>query len=239
MTHMTPGRWRCRIALAAVLIAAVSFPLSAQEAPALAEAVAAGTLPPLTERLPADPLVVTPQDSIGTYGSTWRPALRGTGDSTWIRRTIGYDSLVRWDPTFATIEPNLAACFEVSPDARTYTFTLRDGLKWSDGAPFTAADIQFWYDQVLANEEIDEGMPSWFETSEGDCEITTEGTLTVTFQCPAPNGLLLENLAGTRGEQVISWPRHYLAPFHPDRGDAATIEAAVAAKGPRPGSNSS
>jgi peptide/nickel transport system substrate-binding protein len=231
MTHMTPGRWRCRIALAAAQIAAVSFPLAAQEAPALAEAVAAGSLPPLADRLPADPLVVTPQDSIGTYGGTWRSAVRGTGDSTWIRRTIGYDSLVRWDPTFTTIVPNLAASFEVSADATTYTFTLRDGVKWSDGAPFTAADIQFWYDQVLSNEEIDEGMPSWFETSDGDCAITTEGALTVTFQCPAPNGLLLENLAGTRGEQVISWPRHYLAPFHPDTGDAAAIEAAVSAEG--------
>jgi peptide/nickel transport system substrate-binding protein len=223
------------MALAAVQIAAVAVPLSAQEtpdqAPALAEAVAAGTLPPLAERLPADPMVVTPHDSIGTYGGTWRSAVRGTGDSTWIRRTIGYDSLVRWDPTFSTIEPNLAASFEVSPDARTYTFTLREGVKWSDGAPFTAADIQFWYDQVLSNEEIDEGMPSWFETSDGDCAITTEGALTVIFQCPAPNGLLLENLAGTRGEQVISWPRHYLAPFHPDTGDAAAIAAAVEAEG--------
>jgi ABC-type transport system substrate-binding protein len=231
MTMMTPGRWRRRLALAAVQIATVSLPLAAEEAPDLAAAVAAGTLPPLAERLPADPLVVTPHESVGTYGGTWRSAVRGTGDSTWIRRTIGYDSLVRWDPTFKTIEPNLAAPFEVSPDAKTYTFTLRDGVKWSDGAPFTAADIQFWYDQVLANEEVDEGMPSWFETSEGECAISSEGTLTVIFQCPAPNGLLLENLAGTRGEQVISWPKHYLAPFPVDTGDAAAIEAAIAAEG--------
>jgi peptide/nickel transport system substrate-binding protein len=231
MTYMTPGRWRCRIALAAAGLTALTAPISAQEAPDLAAAVAAGTLPPLAERLPADPLVVTPQASVGTYGGTWRSAVRGTGDSTWIRRTIGYDSLVRWDPTFSTIIPNLAASFDVSPDATTYTFTLRDGVRWSDGAPFTAADIQFWYDQVLLNEEIDEGVPSWFETSQGDCAIATEGALTVIFRCPAPNGLLLENLAGTRGEQVISWPKHYLAPFHPDTGDAAAIEAAVAAEG--------
>jgi peptide/nickel transport system substrate-binding protein len=231
MIHTTLSGLRCRATLAAASLLAVSLPLCAREAPDLAAAVAAGSLPALADRLPVDPLVIAPQESIGTYGGTWRSALRGTGDSTWIRRTIGYDSLVRWDPTFTTIVPNLAASYEVSTDAKTYTFRLREGLRWSDGAPFTAADIQFWHDQVLSNEKIDEGMPSWFGTAEGDCSIATEGEFTVTFNCPAPNGLLLENLAGTRGEQVISWPRHYLAPFHPDTGDAASIEAAVAAAG--------
>ncbi len=217
----------CLLALVAIAPQAAL----ADEAPDLAAAVAAGTLPPLAERLPKVPLVVTPHESIGNYGGAWRSAVRGTGDSTWIRRTIGYDSLVRWDPTFTTIVPNLAESFEVAPDATRYTFQLREGLRWSDGAPFTAADIAFWFTSVLQNEEIDEGLPSWFETSEGDCSVLTEGALTVIFDCPAPNGLLLENLAGTRGEQVISWPKHYLAPFHPDHAAEADLAAAVTAAG--------
>ena len=50
---------------------------AAPEAPALAEMVAAGDLPPLDERLPVTPLVVEPVDSIGQYGGTWRAGLRG------------------------------------------------------------------------------------------------------------------------------------------------------------------
>src|SRR5688572_18982301 len=46
------------------------------EAPMLAEMVAAGELPPLEERLPAEPLVVEPIESIGEYGGTWRRAFR-------------------------------------------------------------------------------------------------------------------------------------------------------------------
>ncbi|MGL5009307.1 MAG: ABC transporter substrate-binding protein, partial [Paracoccaceae bacterium] len=157
--------------------------------------------------------------------------MRGTGDYTWIRRTVGYDSLVRWDPTFSTIIPNLAASFEASPDAMTYTFTLREGVRWSDGTPFTSADITFWYTSVLQNEEIDEGIPSWLETSEGDCTVSADGDYTVIFSCPAANGVLLENLAGPRGEQVVSWPAHYLKPFHPDHAAETDLAAAITAEG--------
>lgn len=62
------------------------------------------------------------------------------------------------------------------------------------------ADITFWYTSVLQNDEIDEGIPSWLETAEGDCAVTAEGDVTVIFACPAANRLLLENLAGPRGE---------------------------------------
>ena len=66
------------------------------EAPALAAMVADGTLPPLEERLPVNPMVVEPEESIGQYGGTWRAGLRGGSDSAWIFRTIGYEPLVRW-----------------------------------------------------------------------------------------------------------------------------------------------
>lgn len=43
------------------------------------------------------------------------------------------------------VRPGLAAHHEVSPDGLTYTFHLRDGLKWSDGKPITAEDVLFTY----------------------------------------------------------------------------------------------
>ncbi|MBZ0286321.1 MAG: ABC transporter substrate-binding protein, partial [Anaerolineae bacterium] len=51
-----------------------------KEAPMLAEMVAAGELPPVEERLPENPQVVEPVDSIGVYGGTWHRAWRGVSD---------------------------------------------------------------------------------------------------------------------------------------------------------------
>ncbi len=45
-------------------------------------------------------------------------------------------------------EPDLAERWDVSPDGRTYTFTLRPGLRWSDGTPLEAADVAFTYDAL-------------------------------------------------------------------------------------------
>ena len=107
----------------------------------LDDMVASGELPPLEERLPANPLEITPVESVGTYGGTWRSALRGGLDNAWIARTVAYDGLVRYDREWKEIIPNLAESWEVSEDARTYTFKLRDGLKWNNGTPFSTADI--------------------------------------------------------------------------------------------------
>ena len=88
-------------------------------------------------------LVIEPVDSIGTYGGTWRSALRGGLDNAWIARTVAYDGLVRYNREWDEIIPNLAESWEVSEDATTYTFKLREGLKWNNGTPFTSADIAF------------------------------------------------------------------------------------------------
>jgi len=50
---------------------------------------------------------------------------------------------VRYNRAWDEIIPNLAESWEVSEDSRTYTFTLREGLKWNNGTPFTSADIAF------------------------------------------------------------------------------------------------
>ena len=114
-------------ALTAVLMLG-SAALGQQQSPMLDEAVAAGTLPPVAERLPTNPLVVTPVESVGVYGGTWRSALRGGLDNAWIARTVAYDGLVRYDREWKQIIPNLAESWEVSEDAKTYTFKLREGL---------------------------------------------------------------------------------------------------------------
>src|SRR5690606_8965151 len=111
-----------------------------QEAPMLSERVQAGTLPPVDQRLPANPLVVEPLESTGSYGGTWRTGtIERNGNDLF--RNIGYEQLMRYTPDYGAVIPNIAESVEASDDGREYTFHLREGLKWSDGTPFTADDV--------------------------------------------------------------------------------------------------
>src|SRR4051812_2529034 len=106
------------------------------EAPALAEQVKAGKLPPVEQRLPEQPLVVPVVEKIGEYGGTWRRAFLGPADANNYVRVV-YDSLFRFSPDGADIEPKIAAGAKASDDYKIWTILLRKGARWSDGAPFT------------------------------------------------------------------------------------------------------
>jgi peptide/nickel transport system substrate-binding protein len=192
--------------------------ISSLEAPMLAERVQAGELPPLEERIPANPVVLEPVESLGEYGGTWHSGLRGGQDTAWLTRILGYDYLVRWDPNWEEIIPNLAESFEASEDATEYTFTLREGTKWSDGEPFTADDIVFWYQDVLVNEDYEaiHPVPSWLLANGEPVVVEKVDDYTVKFVFPAPNGLFLQRLATPDGSQPTRYPMHYCSQFHPD-----------------------
>ena len=178
------------------------------EAPALADLVAAGSLPPVNERLPVDPLVVEPIESIGQYGGTWRTALVGGGDTSWLARTVGYDYLVRFSPAWDEIVPGIASAYEVNADGTQYTFTLRQGMKWSDGAPFTSEDILFYVNDYYLHPDLGSGGGNNPYTA----EQIDETTFTVTFE--SPNGLFMTDLASSNGAIWTQFPKHYLSQFH-------------------------
>ena len=83
---------------------AQTVPTTFQEAPILAEMVAAGTLPPLTERLPLaeDIMVVEPIEEIGQYGGTWRGSFTGTADFHAYGRSV-YEQILRCVERFAEL----------------------------------------------------------------------------------------------------------------------------------------
>jgi peptide/nickel transport system substrate-binding protein len=131
--------------------------------PALAQA----DLPPLEDRLPENPLVVTPTDRPAKQGGTWNHALVGGGSLSMIWRYQAYEPLYRFDPQWTGIIPNVAESYEVSDDSREYTITLRRGHKWSDGEPYTTEDVRFWYEDVFLDEDAPLGERAfWYSGDE-------------------------------------------------------------------------
>ena len=111
-----------------------------------------------------------------------------------------YDCLVLYDFGATTIRPGLAESWEISEDGLTYTFNLRQGVKFHDGEEFNADAVVTWYNS------IDEGAPgsqydavrmvymadfitSWIDKVEAADEYTVRMTL------PSPYAPLLANLA--------------------------------------------
>lgn len=200
-----------------------------KESPDLAERVKAGELPALEERLPAEPLVVEPIDRTGTYGGTWNTALLGPEDQAWLERTVGYEPLLRWNIEWTEPIPNVAESVDQSPDGNEFVIKLRDGLKWSDGEPLTADDLMFAYENVLLNTKLMPVTPTFLVNGGETAKLRKTDDLTVQVTFAEPNGLFLEQLAllGS-GEDLITYPRHYLEAFHQDFTKSADADASEA-----------
>jgi peptide/nickel transport system substrate-binding protein len=208
------------IVLAAVALA-LNGPIDIQaqmrykEAPMLAELVKAGKLPPVEQRLPKEPAVVKPFEEIGQYGGTWRRAYLGPADIGAPMFRLPYDPLVRWAPNYSTVLPNLAKSWDVSEGGRVFTFRLVEGVKWSDGTPFTSDDIAFWYEDVLLNKDLTPTFPRWLTVGGEPVKVEKVGDYTVRFRFSSPYGLFLQNMAQPQGMEPVLYPKHYLRQFHP------------------------
>ena len=102
---------------------AQQMPTSFNEAPELKGLVARGELPPVEQRLPSEPLVVEPYESIGEYGGSWLRMMKGTSDFHAYGRCV-YDQLLRWAPNPRDgVLPGLAKSWSFSEDGKTLTLT--------------------------------------------------------------------------------------------------------------------
>lgn len=136
-------------------------PPAFQESPILAELVKAGTLPPVEERLPVEPLVLKPDESTGEYGGTTVTRVNSPGDwgDIW---HVTFPHLIWVDQTVTQYIPDLAKDFKFNEDKTVLTIYLRKGLKWSDGTLFTADDLLCWWSDYTMNKAInpDQTPPS-------------------------------------------------------------------------------
>lgn len=195
-----------------------------------------GRLPPLAERLPAEPLVyksANMPDGIGNYGDVMRHVIGGRPEGWnyfagqaqgWGGIDIGlFECLTRTGPLFMVraeeLEPlpNLARSWEWSEDGHELTMHLIEGAKWSDGHPFTSDDVMFfWEDHVLDPNvtPLNGATPESF--GEGTTlEAIDDYTIKWTFVEPFPTQYLYQMAYGT----FCPGPAHILRPEHPSYSD--------------------
>jgi peptide/nickel transport system substrate-binding protein len=226
-------------------IATGAVPPRLRESPALAALVRDGALPPVSLRVGRDPLVIRPLHEIGRYGGVIRRAFTGDLDYENANRfASGPDRLLYWDAEFRTVTPWIAKAFELSADARTLTLQLRSGMRWSDGAPFTADDVLFWYEDVYLDRELTPAPHANMQIDGGDVRVVKIDPLRVAFISPAPNAMLPKLLAsfsilggqagfGGRLGQGGFAPKHYLSRLLPKYIGHAAADAMAKAAGAR------
>jgi peptide/nickel transport system substrate-binding protein len=202
------------------------------QAPMLDDLVKSGKLPPVEQRLPANPLVETPVEQVGQYGGTWRSGMVGGSDRNWMFRIAGYEPLVAWDRDWTgKVIANLAEEFSGNADATEFTFKLRKGLKWSDGQPFTSDDIGFFISDLATNKDLFPNPPDWLTVDGKIGEFTKVDDQTFKIKFASPYGLFLQRLASVYGVQIDMMAKHYCSQFIPQYNttnlDALIKEAGV------------
>jgi peptide/nickel transport system substrate-binding protein len=138
-------------------------------------------------------------------------------------RLVGYDRALK-------IGPDLLERFENEGD-RVFTFTLREGHRWSDGHPFTAEDFRFWWEDIARNKELSPaGLPDFMLVEGEGPRFELIDARTIRYTWTKPNPRFLPTLAQPR-DPFIYRPAHYLKQFHAKYGDKAKLaETAKAQK---------
>jgi peptide/nickel transport system substrate-binding protein len=199
--------------------------LTFSDNPLFAADVKAGKLPPVADRLPAQPLIVLPYDDCGGYGGTIEGTSRGLTSGTSDILSWRQAVLVRIGDDLKTIVPNVARSWKWNDDYTSITFELRDGHKWSDGKPFTADDIVFFFEDIIQNKEISpQTTTEWGVNPHAKALDATH--VQVTFDVPNP-GLL--TYMATSGSYFSTFaPRHFFEKFMPKYNPKAADDAKAA-----------
>jgi peptide/nickel transport system substrate-binding protein len=92
---------------------------------------------------------------------------------------LNYDFLVGFEAKDLSPKPELAESWTVSPDGKTWTFKIRQGVKWQDGQPLTAKDVAFTYNYIVKNDLqtlaiYTGGITGAVATSDTSVDITTD-----------------------------------------------------------------
>jgi peptide/nickel transport system substrate-binding protein len=170
-------------------------------------------LKPLAQRLPQDPLIIAPYQEIGRYGGVLRGISKATEAGTSDLLSVRHVNLVRFNDDLQTIVPDVAKSWHWNKNYTVLTMKLRKGHKWSDGKPFTAHDIVFWYNNLILDANITKKPKERFLSAGKPMKVEALDDQTIRFTLNAPKPGLLTNFALDYAQPFQ--PRHLLAQFDP------------------------
>lgn len=184
------------------------------QAPMLEKKVKNGELPSLEERLPKTPKVIEVADKIGNYGGEMDIIDLEEGKTVLVEHSLetlpnpGFDE--------SRMKGNILSEWEASEDGKTFTFKIREGLKWSDGHPVTTEDVLFTLKDLYSINEIFPTYPEWLKRDgkRVELEIIDDHKFKMTFAKKyGIFPLRLQSINNGSYHQIIS-PAHYLKQFH-------------------------
>jgi peptide/nickel transport system substrate-binding protein len=115
---------------------------------------------------------------------TFNPILVADDSSETIRYLTG-GVLVRLNRQTQRADPELATSWKISPDGRTITFQLRQGVRFSDGTPFTAQDVKHTFD-ALMDPAVHSPTGDAFRSAQGKVKVLVLAPDRVSVTFPAP-----------------------------------------------------
>ena len=203
-----------------------AVPKTFTESPLLAARVAAGELPPIEERIPKEPFVVGPgvlnseewlDWEVGQLGGTIRvPNLNNSGVHE-IYLALGMSILRAPDQSTKDPLPAIVSEYDISEDFTEFCFTIREGLRWSDGELVTTEDVRMTF-ELYGDERI---YPTfYFRAAAPDGTppvVTIIDDLSFCVEFSEPYGFFLANLASWIPDYTLLFrPAHFIKQFHAD-----------------------
>ncbi|MBW7453352.1 ABC transporter substrate-binding protein [Paenibacillus sepulcri] len=205
------------------------------------------SLPPVKDRLPKDYKITNEMPAgllkyeNGTYGGTLRT----------ITSAVDWDAdvfVMNDEPLINTpgilgeeITGNVVKDFKMSEDQKTFSFVMREGLKWSDGQPVTTDDVKFTVEDVLLNTDITPIFPVYLrgggvpEGAPFKLEIADQYNFKLVFDRPYGGLAIRLAIQGWRGYSELLQPAHYLKQFHTKYTPLDKLEPLIKKAGFQPG----
>jgi peptide/nickel transport system substrate-binding protein len=150
---------------------------------ALSACSASGPASDPTAGTDADPVVGGDLTfAIGNDPLSLNPSGTGAGNDTWYVTRQLVDSLLHQNPDTNELEPWLAKSWEANADATVFTFVLREDVTFSDGTPFTAADVKATFDDIIAAGPKSQAVSSFVGYQA--TTVLDEHTVEVSFSSP-------------------------------------------------------
>ena len=193
---------------------AANPPPALRESPSLVEQVKSGALPPVDERVPKQPSLVSyfaGGDGPGRSGGQLNMLIASTRDTRLM--TIYCNArLIVYDDQFK-LQSDILESYQVK-DGREFTLKLRAGHKWSDGHPFTTEDFRYFWEDVVNNKTLSPSGPSVELLVDGQPpKVEIIDATTIRYSWDAPNPHFIESQARAAPLWLFR-PAHYLKKFH-------------------------